>query len=142
MAGARVRFMRRSPLFDVVSVYRAALAVPVTIACRRGDQVFSTRNVSLGGLAILGLADPLQLVGSVSIAFKLPGSPDAITGHAQVIWSDVSGAAGLRFTSLDSVGDLRLRQWILAKHAEIESENGADTFIQPKDHQANPKPAA
>jgi PilZ domain len=114
--------MKRSTLFDVVAVYRAPVSVPVTVVSQRGAEMFTTRNVSLGGVAIHGLTDPLQLVGSVSVEFVLPGNRDAITGHARVIWSDTSGSAGLRFTSLDSIGDLRLRQWILAKHAEAESD--------------------
>jgi hypothetical protein len=128
--------MKRSTLFDVVAIYRAPLAVPVTVGSPRGVEELSTRNVSLGGIAVLGLSDPLQLVGSVSVAFKLPGNHDAITGHAQVVWSDASGSAGLRFTSLDSVGDLRLRQWILAKHAEDESEKEPYTLAQPPEQGA------
>ncbi|MGA3210184.1 MAG: PilZ domain-containing protein [Terriglobales bacterium] len=124
--------MKRSALFDVVAVYRAPLAVPVTVLSPRGAEVFTTRNVSLGGLAVLGLADPLQLLGSVSVEFTLPGNHEAITGHARVIWSDANGAAGLRFTALDSIGDLRLRQWILARHAEDESER--DTAVSAQTH--------
>jgi hypothetical protein len=124
--------MKRSTLFDVVAVYRAALSVPVTVVSERGAHVFTTRNVSLGGVAIHGLTDPLQLVGSVSVEFVLPGNHDAISGHARVIWSDTSGEAGLRFTSLDSVGDLRLRQWILAKHAEAESD--PEAAMTPQQH--------
>ena len=123
--------MKRSTLFDVVAVYRAALSVPVTVVTQRGPQVFTTRNVSLGGVAIHGLTDPLQLVGSVAVEFVLPGNHDAITGRARVIWSDTNGAAGLRFTSLDSIGDLRLRQWILAKHAEAEAEPEGAMASQP-----------
>ncbi|MGA3213429.1 MAG: sigma 54-interacting transcriptional regulator [Terriglobales bacterium] len=111
-----------APVTREQQFFRAALTVPVTVVSQRGEHVFTSSNVSLGGIAIIGANDPLHLVGRLSVAFTIPGQKEPITARGHVVWSDTNGAAGVRFSTIDAVAALRLRLWIQERQAEEDGE--------------------
>ena len=73
-------------------------------------------NISEGGMAIQ--ADEQMLPGiRCQVRFTLPGDANAIVSEAQVMWSDASGRAGLRFCKLEPAMQQRLARWIEEQYA-------------------------
>jgi ActR/RegA family two-component response regulator len=73
-------------------------------------------NISEGGMAIQ--ADEQMLPGiRCRVRFTLPNDPSPIVSEVQVMWSDASGRAGLRFCNLDAAMQKRLAAWIEAQYA-------------------------
>lgn len=73
-------------------------------------------NISEGGMAVQ--ADEQMLPGMrCRVRFTLPNDANPIVSEAQVMWSDPSGRAGLRFCTLDSAMQQRLARWIEEQYA-------------------------
>ena len=97
--------------------YRAAIAVPITITSRQGEEVSETVNISTGGLAIHGIKNPFQFAGGVSVKFSIPGIAEEFSAQAHIVWADAGGNAGLRFTALDDAAAARLNAWLQEKRS-------------------------
>jgi DNA-binding NtrC family response regulator len=98
--------------------FRATLGVPVTIVSRHGEQVATSLNISGGGIAVQTVAGVSQLEETLLARFSIPGQDKPISAHAQVMWTDTQGRAGLRFTALADAEALRLQQWLRDQQAE------------------------
>jgi ActR/RegA family two-component response regulator len=73
-------------------------------------------NISEGGMAIQ--AEEQMLPGMrCRVRFTLPNDVNPIVSEAQVMWSDPSGRAGLRFCQLESAMQQRLARWIEEQYA-------------------------
>ena len=73
-------------------------------------------NISEGGMAIQ--ADEQMLPGMrCRVRFTLPNDANPIVSEAQVMWSDPSGRAGLRFCKLEPPMQQRLARWIEEQYA-------------------------
>ena len=73
-------------------------------------------NISEGGMAIQ--AEEQMLPGMRCRGrFTLPNDATAIVTEAQVMWSDPSGRAGLRFCKLEPAMQQRLAKWIEEQYA-------------------------
>jgi DNA-binding NarL/FixJ family response regulator len=73
-------------------------------------------NISEGGMAIQ--ADEQMMPGiRCRVRFTLPNDASPIISEAQVMWSDASGRAGLRFCDLAPAMQKRLAAWIEAQYA-------------------------
>jgi ActR/RegA family two-component response regulator len=73
-------------------------------------------NISEGGMAIQ--AEEQMLPGvRCRVRFTLPGDKNQIVTEAQVMWSDASGRAGLRFHKLEPAMQQRLARWIEEQYA-------------------------
>jgi ActR/RegA family two-component response regulator len=73
-------------------------------------------NISEGGMAIQ--AEDQMLAGiHCRVRFTLPGDANPIVTEAQVMWSDASGRAGLRFIQLEPAMQRRLARWIEEQYA-------------------------
>ncbi len=98
--------------------FRATVAVPISIVSPHGEQVLTSRNVSAGGLGVQGVIEATRLEGELSVEFVLPGEQDRISAHAQLVWSDAQGRAGMRFTGMEDACAQRMQQWLHEKQAE------------------------
>src|SRR3954463_6374812 len=67
-------------------------------------------NISEEGMAIQ-CHSPLEVEKQLSLCIDLAESPEHIFTTGQVIWSDPSGRAGVRFSELPSESLSRLREW-------------------------------
>jgi ActR/RegA family two-component response regulator len=76
-------------------------------------------NLSEHGMAIR-TTEPVRPQSNVSFRCTLPGS-DQINGHADVIWSDAEGHAGMFFSRMSLSAQKRLRDW-LHQRAKMTSE--------------------
>ncbi len=102
-----------------VQVFRATVATPVHIVSRHCQQSATSVNISEGGIAVEGIRDPFQLAGALRVEFTIPGESQTFTAGAQIVWADVEGRAGFRFTQVGS--DLRstLTNWLRKKRSEL-----------------------
>jgi hypothetical protein len=81
--------------------------VPVTMF---GGPAFLL-NLGTGGVAIQAM-DVLETGCLFSLAFSLPGSDREVQTLAQVVWSDSSGRAGLKFVAGSHLDRTSLQHWI------------------------------
>ena len=73
-------------------------------------------NISEGGMAIH--AEEQMLPGMrCRVRFTLPNDANPIVSEVQVMWSDPSGRAGLRFCQLEPAMQQRLARWIEEQYA-------------------------
>jgi DNA-binding NtrC family response regulator len=100
------------------SYFRAALDVPVFIHTKWGKE-FELRCVNLasGGLAVSGLANPLDCSGDLQIRFTMPEGL-AVEAVGRIAWADVRGKAGIRFTEITPALVAKLQHWIADKQQE------------------------
>jgi hypothetical protein len=68
-------------------------------------------NLSEGGMAVQAM-EVLQQGRRMEFRFPLPKTQVEISGLADVMWSDSTGRAGLKFNSLCKVDRFRLHRWI------------------------------
>ncbi len=69
------------------------------------------------GMAIQAM-EILQPGKSFHFALTLPENGTELKGIAEIVWSDRSGRAGVRFADLLDSNRLRLRQW-LVRYADV-----------------------
>jgi hypothetical protein len=90
-------------------------------------------NISEEGIAIQ-CHSPLEAQKTINLCLDLADCSQHIYTTGQVIWSDASGRAGLRFSDLPSESLARLREWlfvnIMAGVANGETEVAALTLSQ------------
>jgi ActR/RegA family two-component response regulator len=75
-------------------------------------------NLSEHGMAIR-TTEPLRLQSNVSFRCTLPGS-DQLHGHADIIWSDAEGRAGMFFSRLSLSAQKHLKDW-MRRRAKMET---------------------
>ena len=81
--------------------FRAAVRTPVVIRNQRGEELgCEIANVSIGGLGVLGLDNPITSTGALDLSFTLPGVPSQINVQGTLVWANVQKMAGIRFTQL------------------------------------------
>jgi TPR repeat protein len=90
-------------------------------------------NISEEGIAIQ-CHSPLEVQKSIALCLDLADCPQHIYTTGQVVWSDTSGRAGLRFSDLPAETLARLREWlfinVMAGVANGETEVAAVTLSQ------------
>ncbi len=91
-------------------------------------------DISEGGMAIQAL-QPVQASGPLRLHFDLPGSLDTLSLTADIVWTDSSGRAGLRFLDPSEDELQRLREWLRVNGSSLRSatrqEDGAAAFLPP-----------
>ena len=75
-------------------------------------------NVSIGGLGVLGLENPITSTGALDLSFTLPGVPSQINVQGTLVWANVQKMAGIRFTQLAPETQRVLREWLIQKQNE------------------------
>jgi len=92
-----------------------------------------TCNVGVTGI---GLQAPVPLGSGeiLGLRLELPGCVHAIESHAEVVWSNAKGDAGLRFTLLADDCRSALEAWIAKRLEDREFAfvfNGARAMLRP-----------
>jgi len=112
-----------------------------TFACEPKGAVlelFDIVNLSEDGIAIQ-CSTPLGADRRVELLLDLAGSVEHIYTTGQVIWTDESGRAGLRFSELPPTSLLRLREWLFlnamtgatAQQGKLAALAATDTSLRP-----------
>lgn len=98
--------------------FRAAIDVPVQLSCGTATTTVNLVNVSMGGVQVEGLNNPFEFSKPMTLSFGLPGmlSPLQLTGN--LVWADVSGKAGIHFTSVPPEIQLQLKAWLIKKQRD------------------------
>jgi CheY-like chemotaxis protein len=86
-------------------------------------------NLSEHGMAIR-TTEHLPMQSNVSFRCTLPGS-DQLHGHADVIWSDAEGRAGMFFSRLSLSAHKHLRNWLRQRAKMTQSKSASAKFSGP-----------
>jgi len=98
-------------------------------------------NVSEEGVAIQCPA-PLEVGKRINLCLDLAECPDHIYTTGQVIWSNASGRAGLRFAELPPFSVFRLREWLfLNAVAAVANADDATVAAPPQLEHVPPRPS-
>ncbi len=68
-------------------------------------------NISEQGMAIR-TAEPIKPLSNVAFRCILPATKDVLHGHADVIWADAQGRAGIFFSRLSLSARKQLKDWL------------------------------
>jgi len=98
--------------------FRAPLDVPVHVQTKLGELSAHSVNVSLGGIAVSGIAEPLKCSGVLELRFPLAGRGLEIVAKGRMAWADVRGKAGIRFTEMAPEMITELKRWITEKQEQ------------------------
>ena len=99
--------------------FRAELDGPVLLRASSGSEVKAHGiNVSITGIGVSDVAEPLRFTGIIDIVFTLEDGQPAIEAKAKMSWADAQGHAGLRFVSMASEAERRLNQWLQTRRQE------------------------
>ncbi|MGA8866911.1 MAG: PilZ domain-containing protein [Candidatus Sulfotelmatobacter sp.] len=87
-------------------------------------------NISEQGMAIR-TAEPIAARPDVAFRCILPGTREVLHGHADVIWADAQGRAGMFFSRLSPAAHKDLKTW-LRKHGRNNAD-AARSLLPPAD---------
>ena len=77
-----------------------------------GHSVPILLDLSVGGMAIQAM-DVLKRGTALEFQFPLPEQKAELSGVAEIVWSDKTGRAGLKFRGLSDVERRQLQHWIV-----------------------------
>ena len=106
--------------FQQHECFRASVELPVRIHASSGVFTLKTLNISVGGIALEGIAEPYRLSGELKAEFNLPAGFGQVIAKARLVWADAHGKAGVRFTDLPPSCRMMLNRWLL----EVERQEG------------------
>lgn len=103
-------------------------------------------DISEGGMAIQAL-QPLEARGPLRLGFDLPGWLQSMSLAAEIVWTDSSGRAGLRFLNLSEDEQRCLQDWVRIHGSSLRSATRlADAHVapatRPADGERRPRPGA
>jgi len=98
--------------------FRATLDLPVSISTPEGEFTARALNVSVGGMALDGVAKPLQLSNGFKLRFTLPDTLEIIETDARMVWADPEGKTGIRFVEFHNESQARLKSWLKERQLE------------------------
>src|SRR5947209_2716052 len=111
---------------------RKRLSGPIPIQLFADQQVLLS-EVSEGGLSVTA-SSQLDVGAVAQVNFQLPETDSDIDATVAVAWSDISGRAGIRFTSLEPHSTATLSRWLAADVIETDSpaEPSTDSALTAK----------
>ncbi len=91
-------------------------------------------NLSQGGMAVQAL-EPLSPGRVLNLKFDLPKDTVRIEAQGEIVWTDPSGRAGIRFLDMPEQSQVNLKEWITRMEAggysvEYEPATTEDPFAQ------------
>jgi transcriptional regulator with GAF, ATPase, and Fis domain len=98
--------------------FRATLDLPVSISTPDGEFTARALNVSAGGMALAGIAKPLELSSGFKLRFTLPDTLEIIETDARMVWADPEGKTGIRFVEFHHESQARLKSWLKERQLE------------------------
>jgi DNA-binding NarL/FixJ family response regulator len=89
-------------------------------------------NLSQGGMAVQAL-EPLAPGRVLQLKFDLPKETVRVEAQGEIVWSDPSGRAGIRFLDMPQMSQQNLKEWVARMEAggynvEVEVAAAQDPF--------------
>jgi CheY-like chemotaxis protein len=78
---------------------------------KQPPQYFAAQNLSEGGLG-LERAAALKIGMPVSLHFQVPEIKHVVEGTAKIAWVGPDGRAGVTFTEIPRISQIKLREWL------------------------------
>jgi hypothetical protein len=98
---------------------RASIRIAATLRGAGLDETLAfITNLSAGGAALY-VGQSIPSASIQTIEFSLPGEKDNLTTAVELIWRDVQGRMGIRFTSMSATFADSLEKWSAA-HSEAQ----------------------
>jgi transcriptional regulator with PAS, ATPase and Fis domain len=92
--------------------FRARVQLPVVLKNQHGEEVsVQGVNLSIGGIGLDGLKQPMRFSGLLDVSFPLPDSDTVFQAKARIVWRGSEGRVGLRFAVIDPVLFEQLQRW-------------------------------
>lgn len=98
--------------------FRAVLDIPVFLTTDQDQAMVKAVNVSAGGLAVEGVANPFQYTKGMTVRFNLPGEEKPIETRGLIVWADLQGKAGIRFVDISPALRKQLKRWLVQKQRD------------------------
>ena len=100
---------------DARESQRASINIPATLhGAGLDDALVFITNLSVGGAALhVGQSLPSSCIHSIE--FSLPDLNDNLTTSVELVWRDVHGRMGLRFTAMSTAFSESLEKWLAAQ---------------------------
>lgn len=68
-------------------------------------------NLSIGGMGLDGVSEPMRFAGLLDLSFVLPGSQTLFQAKARMVWVGREGRVGIRFAVIEPALFEQLQQW-------------------------------
>ncbi|HXW93484.1 MAG TPA: sigma 54-interacting transcriptional regulator [Terriglobales bacterium] len=92
--------------------FRARVQLPVVLKNQHGEEVpVQGVNLSIGGIGLDGLKEPMRFSGLLDVSFPLPESDIMFQAKARIVWLGSEGRVGLRFAVIDPALFEQLQRW-------------------------------
>ncbi|MGE0405164.1 MAG: sigma 54-interacting transcriptional regulator [Candidatus Korobacteraceae bacterium] len=93
--------------------FRAHVELPVIVSCGDVSATVKSINISRTGIAVEKMEQPFETAssGDLGIQFTLPNHA-VVRAAGRIIWADVQGRAGIRFSHAPSEGCEPLKAWL------------------------------
>lgn len=99
--------------------FRANLEGAVVLRSANGHEIKAQgMNVSVTGIGVCEVAEPLRFTGIIDVVFLLQEGQPGIEAKGKMTWADAQGHAGIRFVSMPSEAERRLNQWLQTRRQE------------------------
>jgi transcriptional regulator with PAS, ATPase and Fis domain len=99
--------------------FRAPVELPVTLKNSRGHEVSAQGvNLSIGGMGLDGLGEPMRFAGLLDLSFVLPESQTLFQAKARIVWVGREGRVGIRFAVIEPALFEQLQHWTNKKMKE------------------------
>ena len=99
--------------------FRARVELPVQVMAGDVTTTVKSINISRGGIAVEGMPEPFKAasIGGLQIQFTLPNGT-VVRTHAQIVWADVEGRAGIHYSDVSAESLNGLQEWLAEKQRE------------------------
>ncbi len=124
--GVRSALKLRSDGEDARESQRVPINIPATLRGAGPDEMLAfITNLGAGGAALhVGQSTPSSLIQTIE--FILPNTKENLTSSVELVWRDVHGRVGLRFTGVSTAFGESLEKWLAAQPvAQSASKAGA-----------------
>ncbi len=122
LAARCLRVAARLMLGERRRYFRYPVQMPVMLSFPTGQELRCTSmDLSKGGLAVRA---PVKIEPGqkVQVTFTFPGTKHIFEATGEVVWSDFSFMAGLRFAKVEDVHRNQLEEWLANRKEEMEPE--------------------
>jgi len=110
--------------------FRHPVEMPVRVCIPKSPELTATStNLSEGGIAIRSTAR-LSKDTSVELRFTLPESSTSLELKGQIVWTDATGRAGIRFVDVPQSSQYQLDKW-LTEHLQKEMPSRLKGMVSP-----------
>ena len=92
--------------------FRSRVELPVTLKNSHGHEVcVQGVNLSIGGMGLDGVTEPMRFAGLLDLSFVLPESQTLFQAKARMVWVGREGRVGIRFAVIEPALFEQLQHW-------------------------------